>query len=325
MASGSGGDGRGTPSWQSEVVRLPDGSERRRRRCLATGQFISAAQARARDAEAARAAQALLSGPSLARPGLGVHLEALAALQPAAPEPSAPPAPALPSQALQVAPEGHGPAPVLSVGSLVQAGAELVWYAGGVPSITINPPFSPNAEPVVYDWAPRAVLDAYYAAHPEALLVDSGASTHSAAPVAPVPPAAPAAPVLPEGLVGPVGPWLPPPAPWQATPGARAEARWLALAEVAIVQEERVLRARRLAAWVTRRRLRFAPDPFASEEEEETEEVSTSVVPSPATWARLEQALWVLARLIRLLVQVVRLLLRPTGSDVARLAGPHDE
>ena len=54
---------------------------------------------------------------------------------------------------------------------------------------------------------------------------------------------------------------------------------------------------------------------------EETEEVSTSVVPSPATWARLEQALWVLARLIRLLVQVVRLLLRPTGSDVARLAG----
>jgi len=118
--------------------------------------------------------------------------------------------------------------------------------------------------------------------------------------------------------------------PWEAvllassaSSAEQAELRWLYLALAAEEFEERVRRARRVAAWATRRRLRFDPDPFAPEEEEETEEVSTSVVPSPATWLRLEQALWVLARLIRLLVQVARLLLHPTGSGVARL--PDDE
>jgi len=243
---------------------------------------------------------------------------------------------------------------VVCVGSLVSAGAELVWGAGGVPSVTIRPPFSPTGEPVVYDWAPREVVEQLHALPPQQpqqepeppqappplprhYLLDSGASEHIG--VSLVLPGASSSSTdgngaagshrLPCGLRGPrPGEWLPPPAPWEAisasTPEERATLRWGFLAQAAEEFEERVLRARRVAAWVTRRRLRFAPDPFASEEEEEeTEEVSSSVVPSPATWLRLEQALWVLARLIRLLVQVVRLLFHPTGSGVARL--PDDE
>ena len=136
-SSSSSGAGRGAPSWRDEVVRLPDGRRQNRRRCLRTGQFISAAEARRRDdeqrtAEAERAAAALLpppqSTPALAAAdrGWGIAADALQALAvaPPPPPPSAPPpplpqlvappapqlqVPALPSQALLGAPEGVGP------------------------------------------------------------------------------------------------------------------------------------------------------------------------------------------------------------------------